>query len=78
MEETQNAVPEHDKTGFIAPLMASHEAFTLIQGMTAHLKGLVCKEIGLEASARIFSLVDQISLVAADSKEEINMTGLSW
>jgi hypothetical protein len=70
--------PEHDSTGFIAPLVFSHDTFTLIEGMAVHLKALVCNEIGIEAGARIFSLVDQIKQVAADGKEEISMTGLSW
>jgi len=70
--------PEPDTTGFIAPLVFSHETFTLIEGMTAHLKSLVCNEIGIEAGARIFSLIEQIKQVAADGKEQISYTGLSW
>ena len=72
------AKPEYDKTGFIAPLVFSYETFTLIEGMAAHLKALVCNEIGIEAGERIFSLVDQIKRIAGDGKEEIGATGLSW
>ena len=72
------AKPEHDTSGFIAPLVFSYETFTLIEGMAAHLKALVCNEIGIEAGERIFSLVDQIKRIAGDGKEEIGATGLSW
>ena len=77
MKKNQTAA-ERDTTGFIAPLIFSHETFTLIEGMAAHLKALVCNEIGVDAGARIFSLIDQIGHVAADGKEEISTTGLSW
>jgi len=77
-QERPESEPEPDKTGFIEPLVFSHETFTLIEGMAAHLKSLVCNEIGMEAGARIFSLVDQIKQVAADGKEQISYTGLSW
>ncbi|MBV5341837.1 MAG: hypothetical protein J0665_20160 [Deltaproteobacteria bacterium] len=70
--------PAYDTTGFIAPLISSHETFTLIEDMAAHLKGLICNEIGLDAAARILSLVDEIKKVASDGKEEISCSGLSW
>ncbi|MDD2367622.1 MAG: hypothetical protein PHN84_15845 [Desulfuromonadaceae bacterium] len=70
--------PEHDTTGFIAPLVFSYETFTLIEGMATHLKALICNEIGIEAGERIFSLAEQIKRIAGDGKEEISTTGLSW
>lgn len=78
MKKNQDTAAEHDTTGFIAPLISSFETFTLIEGMAAHLKALVCHEIGVEAGARILSLIDQIGHIAADGKEEIGTTGLSW
>jgi len=66
-------VPEADTTGFIAPLVYSHDAFTLIERLTSHMKTLLDTD-----SSRIISLVNEIQSICEDANEEIAMTGLSW
>lgn len=78
MTKNQDAAAERDTTGFIAPLIYSHDAFTLIEGMAAHLRGLLFSGLGIDAAKRFTPLLDQITAVAADGKEEISTTGLSW
>ncbi len=71
-------VPEPDKTGFIEPLVSSHETFDLIEKMAAHLKKLLCNETDIKAGDRIFTMLNEIQRLSADAKEEISYTGLSW
>jgi hypothetical protein len=70
--------PEPDTTGFVEPLISSHETFSLIERMAAHLKKLICNETDIKAGDRIFTLLNEIQRLAADGQEEISYTGLSW